>query len=154
MAITRQQAETVLIRRLGGLLTEAGLDGNSRAGQNEALNDPIVNGLLKLGHTGVVDISDVTDVDLQAVTTDELDAFLALAEHRALQNIQTEILRLIDITIGPRRERLGQMAVQLDKKIKNKAMELEQEHGVGFGTLEFGVINANFATHGDDEVIP
>ena len=153
MSITRQQAETVLIRRVGGLLTEAGLDGTSRAGQNKDLNDPITSGLLKLGHTSIVDISDVTDTDLAAVTTDELDAFLTLAEHRALQNIQTEVIRLVDVAIGPRREALGRMSVQLEKRIAVKKMELEMEHGIGSGALEIGVINADFATKGDDTII-
>ena len=65
--ITRQNAETVLIRRAGKYITAAGFDGESRAGQNEVLNDPIATALLKMGLT-VADLSDVQNSDLAAVT--------------------------------------------------------------------------------------
>jgi len=53
MALTRANAEVILIRRVGALLTAADLDGTTVDGTNVDLNDPFASALRQLGHTAV-----------------------------------------------------------------------------------------------------
>lgn len=151
MAITRSQAERILIRRVGALFTTAGLDGVSQAGDNPDLVDPIVTALHTLGLT-VADVADVQDADLSGLVLADYNAFFDLAEYRALGNILGN-LDLVDITVGPRTEKLSQLSDQVEDNMEQLRKTLQDVHNVHGGTLEMGAINMNFATKGDDDIV-
>lgn len=152
MAIKRAQAERILIDRCGSLLTAAGLDGVTHDGTNLDINDPCLYGLLRLGHTTIGNLQGVTDDDLNAITNSEYLAFLDLAELRCLYNCQGAFAVLVDITIGPRQERLNQRTGNIKKRIDSLEDRIEKDHGMGAGELEIGNMNLNFQTKGDDDI--
>jgi len=133
MTLTRTQVERILISRCGRLLTAAGLDGATRTGANDDLNDPIGSALRALGRS-VADLSAVADADLAGVTEAQIDQLLDVAELRTLETIEGN-LDQVDITIGPRSERLNQLATQVRAKIDAKRAAVEAAYGVGVAGL-------------------
>mgnify|MGYP000920921279 FL=1 len=106
MALTRSAVETVVTRRVGSLLEEAGL---SAAAPNPHLADPIAWALRGLGYN-VASITDVTDADLLPVGAAHVDALLDLAELRALESVAGNLLA-VDVEVGPvseKRSSLGE----------------------------------------------
>lgn len=147
---TRAQAETILIKRVGDLLTQAGLDGTTHDGTNTDLADPIGYALRSLGHT-TADPSSPTTAEVAAVAAADTDEFLSLAELRALETILSCVLDLVDTTVGPRREAYNQMADGLQAKIARLTQQLQQQYGSTLGDLEIGVIQLQIAQHSEDE---
>lgn len=143
MAITRVDAETILIKRVGALLTAASLDGTTIDGTNVDLNDPIAFAVRRLGHTVASEVL-VADTDIDDVAAADYDAFFDLAELRAKKNVLGN-LTLVDITAGPRSERLGQLAEQLRKDIDALQKAIQKDYNIGVGTLEAGIITLDFA---------
>lgn len=141
MAITRAQAETILVRRAGSLMSEAGL-AVTIAGSNADLNDPIGWAVRQLGLT-VATITSVADSDLSGVSADDYDQFLDLAEYRLLQNISGN-LAVTDLEVGPRNEKLDQLVNRLEQRITRKKAQLQQDYGFGLGSLTAGVISLGF----------
>ena len=113
MTITRAGAELVLMRRLGGLLAEAGM--TVEAGPNPHLSDPLASALRALGHAAV----DVTDAELGQVAGAHVDALLDLAELRALQSVAGNLLA-VDVTVGPVSERRGALAEQVARLVDER----------------------------------
>lgn len=148
MTITRANAETILIRRAGALLTAAGLDGSTGDGTNADLNDPIGWALRQLGYS-VASPAIVTDTDVAAVTDSTLDQFLDLAELRVLETAHSAALTLVDTAAGSLRESLGQMAAGLEKRLERLASRLERLYGVGLAGLTGGYLTMEFAEHED-----
>jgi hypothetical protein len=146
VTITRASVETILIQRAGAYLTAASMDGTSHAGTNESLNDSIGYALRKIGYS-VADITLITDADLAGVS--EVDQLLDLAELRTLDNILGN-LALVDITLGPRKESLSQLASALEKRIARLHSYIELEYGIGMAELTGGVIELGFAEHSDE----
>jgi hypothetical protein len=152
VAITRTQAEQILLRRVGGLLEQAGLDYQSNDGTNADLNDPIASAVMSLGYT-VSDISNVASSDLSSLDASENLAFLDLAEYRALESINGHIIGM-KISVGPITEDYGDLIEQIDERLKRLKTKIESEHSVGFGsTLEIGVIDMNFQARSDDTIV-
>lgn len=147
MTVDREQVEIVLIRRCGALMTAADLDGSTITGNNNDLNDPIGYALRRLGQS-VADISNVTDADLSGVADTDIDKLLDLAETRTLGNILGN-LDDVDITLGPRRESLNQLAELLEKRLERLQKKIEREYGIGLGSFESGVISMDFAEHNE-----
>jgi len=143
MAITRANAEVVLIRRVGALLTAADLDGTTVDGTNVDLNDPCAFALRQLGHT-VSSAVLVADADMDDLAAADYNAFFDLAELRTKKNVLGN-LTLVDITAGPRSERLGQLAEQLRKDIDALQDAIKADYNIGVGTLEAGIITLDFA---------
>lgn len=133
MTITRVQVERILIARCGKLLTAAGLDGATRTGANEDLNDPIGAAVRALALT-VADLSAVADTDLASVTDAQIDQLLDVAELRTLETIEGN-LDQVDITIGPRSESLNQLSKQVRTKIDAKRAAVEAAYGTGVAGL-------------------
>lgn len=142
MSVTRTDAEGVLVRRCGRLLTAAGLDGSTATGANADLNDPIGWAVRQLGGA-VASVASVTDADLAGVATDDLDALLDLAELRALESALGN-LDVVDVAVGPERESLGQLGGRLEKAIERKRAQVQREHGIGASTLTAGTIRLGF----------
>lgn len=148
MTISRQDAEVVLIARVGKMLTAADLDGTTKNGGNEDLSDPIAVAVRMCGGS-VASLRVVTDDDLAGVATDDIDKFFDVAEARVLENVLGN-LDDVDLSVGPRKESFSQLAEQTEKKLTRLQKKLEKEYGIGLMALESGVVNLNFATHGDD----
>lgn len=148
MTITRASAEAILVRRCGALLVAAGLDGTTVNGTNADLNDPIGVGLRKLGYT-TADPADVSDADLATLDAGDLDAFLDVANHRALLSILGN-LDEVNIAVGPRREDLGALAKTVKDQADVLATKIADEYGIGGGELSTGLIDLNFSERGDD----
>lgn len=140
MSLTRIQTETVIVKRLGPLMEAAGM-AVTIVGTNADLNDPLAWATRMLGHT-TADVSTVTDAELAAVAVADYDDFLVLAEYRTLQNI-LGALDDVDIVVGPRAEKLSQLAAQAENKLKRLSPLVE-----GFAhSLETGYITLDIAEH-------
>lgn len=125
MPLTRAQVETILIRRTGRLLDAAELDGATVDGTNTDLNDPIGWAVRQCGGT-VTAITAVTDADL--ITVSDSDKLLDFAELRALESA-FQNYDAVDITAGPRTEKLGQLGMRLESAIARKRAEIEARYG-------------------------
>lgn len=141
MTITRAQVETLLIKRVGTLFTELGLDGTSAQGYNADLNDPIGYGIRQCGEK-VSDLTAVADSDLSSIT--EYDKLLDFAELRALRTALTVARRLVTIQEGPHREDLSDLATGLQTDIAAKQAEISEAYGLGVAQLEAGVLTLQF----------
>lgn len=150
MALTRANVETLLIRRVGALLAAVGLDGATVDGTNPDLNDPLGYALLTLGHS-VTDLTAVADADLASVAATSFPSLLDYAELRCLESALSSALVLVDTSVGPRSESLGQMAARLEGRIATKREQVARDYGLtGVGTLEAGVITLDFAETEED----
>lgn len=143
--VNRADAEFVLTNRTGGKMTAAGLDGATTNGANADLNDALATALLGMGVTPA-NIASVSDADLSAVT--DINQFLDRAELRVLETIAGN-LDMVDITVGPRREALSQLAEQVQKAVERLTRRLETLYGVGIGSLSASTIGLDFAEHNE-----
>ena len=150
MSFTRANAEVVLLARHGPKMTAAGMDGATQSGANPAVVDPLVTALLKMGYTPA-SAAAVTDADLAKVETERLPELLERAELRLLENIAGN-LDDVDITLGPRREALNQLAQLVERAIDRLTARLAKEYGAGLGSLSAGAISLDFAEKFDDEL--
>lgn len=142
MALTRANIEAILVRRCGGRLAAAGLDGTTVSGANADLSDPIRAALRQLGYS-VASAASVADSDLASVAAADEEQLIDLAELRALESALGN-LDTVDITAGPRQERLGQLADQLERLIARKTTFLRQRYGIGAATISAGAIGLGF----------
>lgn len=127
MALTRAQCETELISRCGKLLTAASLDGVTANGSNPDLNSPLGYAIRICGGT-VTDPSNVADSDLSTLSS-VFDKLSDLAEYRTLENISGN-LDLVDISEGPHRESLGQLAERVEKRLARLQEKLQKTYGL------------------------
>jgi hypothetical protein len=141
MSLTRATVESILVKRLSGWLSAAGL-AVTVVGTNADLNDPIGWAIRQLGLT-VDDITAVDDTDVARVGSSDYDKLLDLAELRALETIQQN-LDDVDIEVGPRSEKLDQLAGRVAKALDRKRAQVQRDYGHGLGTLEAGVITLSF----------
>lgn len=150
MALTRANVEAILIKRVGKLMTAVGLDGTTVSGTNTDLNDPIGEAIRHLGYT-VASITSVADVDLLPVTIAQYSELLDVAELRTLYSIQGNYT-LVDVTIGPRDERLSKLADVIEKAIARKERLTSNLYGVGLSDISVELINYKFAEHDIDNI--
>jgi hypothetical protein len=144
MAVTRANVENVLVKRLGPLMTKAGQDGSTVDGTNTDLADPIAWALRTAGYT-TADITNPTTAEV-ADAEDDVDQVVDLAEYRGLENILGN-LDDVDVTVGPRSEKLSQLAAQVQKRLDSVKDRVEDLYGYGASALEVGVITYEFAEH-------
>jgi hypothetical protein len=114
MALTRANAETVVVSRVGGLMEFVELTV-TYAGSNSDLDEPLAWAARRMG-ISLSDPTTVTDSELSGLSGDDIDDYLDLAEYRALEKIQGN-LDLVDVTAGPRSEKLSQIANQVEKML-------------------------------------
>ena len=138
MAFTRANAEAVLVRRANRKMVMAGF-AITTAGSNADLDDPLATALRKMGFSASIP---VVDGDFDDLADTQQDEFLARAELRLLENIH-ENLAVADISVGPRRESLGQIVDQTDKAIERLSARIEKEFGAGLMALTAGTILKN-----------
>ena len=144
MSLTRANTELMIVARTGPLLTAAGM-AITVVGSNASLNDPIGHAVRQLGHA-VASAVLVTDADVAGVTDAETDEFLGLATLYTLEAILGN-LDDVDITVGPRSERLNQLAQQVERKADRLRAALEDEFGYGLAVPTAGYIQLNIAEH-------
>lgn len=151
MTITRASAEAILVRRLGPLMTKAGL-AVTFTGSNADLSDPLGWGFRQAGYT-LTSFTTVSDTDLAGVSGDDLDEMLDLAELRLLENILGN-LDGVDVRLGPREEKLSQLTDKIERRIKALREKLELVYNWSASVLTTGFIGLEFAQHtGDDTEI-
>lgn len=142
MAITRANCEVILVRRLKVLMEAAEL-AVTFAGLNADLDDPLAWAVRRVGGS-TADISTATDAELAAVDVDDHDDLIDLAEYRVLRNVLGN-LDLVDISAGPRAEKLSQLANQV-----RAMLEARESFVASFVTpLTAGYLSLDFADHGE-----
>lgn len=112
MALTRANAEYVVVSRVGGLMEFVELTV-TYAGSNSDLDEPLAWAARRMG-ISLSDPTTVTDSELSGLS--DIDDYLDLAEYRTLEKIQGN-LDLVDVTAGPRSEKLSQIASQVEKML-------------------------------------
>lgn len=148
MALTRAQVETILISRVGGWMSEAGLEV-STAGGNPDLNDAIGYAVRKVGGT-VANVTNVTTTDLSGIASDDYDALLDLAEWRALTNLARGLGK-VDTRVGPLAQSFSQLRRDVLEAAKEKRAQIETDHsGLLGATVEAGVITLDIALKDED----
>ncbi|KKN57472.1 hypothetical protein LCGC14_0561840 [marine sediment metagenome] len=144
MTVTRANVENVSIHRTGPLMAKAGMDGTTVDGTNADLASPIAWALRQAGYS-VADITNPTTSEV-ASASDDVDEVLDLTELRVLEDIMGS-LDDVDVTVGPRKEALSQLATQVQKRIKSVQDRVEKTYGFGAAALETGTITYQFAEH-------
>ena len=139
MALTRAQGEVELVSRCGKLLTAASLDGVTVNGSNPDLNSPLGFAIRQCGGA-VADLSNVADSDLNTFAASSYDKLFDLAEYRTLENIAGN-LDLVDISEGPHRESLGQLAERVEKRLARLQEKLQKNYGMFLKTATLKVIS-------------
>ena len=144
MALTRANAELLIVARLGPMLTKAGL-AVTVAGANADLNGPVGRAVRDLGYQ-VASAVLVADVDVAQITAAQEGEFLDACELHTCNAILGN-LDDTDIKVGPRSEKLSQLAAQVERKIKRLLAAMELDYGYGMATPEAGYITLDFAEH-------
>ena len=144
MAVSRPNVEYILVARVGPLMVKAGQDGTTVDGTNADLGDPIAWALQTSGYS-VADITNPTTAEVALALSDILEVS-ALAELRTLENILGN-LDDVDTSVGPRDEKLGQLAEQVQKRLDWLAKWVEQLYGHGAAPLTTGTLTYEFAEH-------
>jgi len=108
------------------------------AGINADLNDPIAYGVTTCGFT-VADYSVVADSDIAQIESSDYPKFLDLCELRLLNSIASNI-DVVDVTLGPDMERLGQFHRAINKAILTKEADMNKLYGYGRGELVAGYL--------------
>ena len=144
MTLSRANVEYILEARLGPLMTKAGMDGTTVDGTNVDMADPIAWSLRQAGYS-VADITNPTTAEV-ALATDDTDKILDLSELRTLENILGN-LDDVDVTVGPRREALSQLADQCKSRLDAVKLKVEDAYGYGASVLATGTLTYEFAEH-------
>lgn len=140
--LTRTLAETILVQRVGPLMEVAEM-AVTIAGTNADLDDPLAWACRGVGGTTSAH-NTVTAAELALLSPAKYDDLLALAEYRTLQNI-LGALNAVDITVGPRSEKLSQHVVQVQGMLDR----LESTVSAIATPMTTGCITLDFAEHGD-----
>lgn len=144
MALTRANAEFLTVARLAPLLEAAGL-AVTVDGANADLNGPIGRAVRDLGH--VVDSAVlVDDADVARIAVAQTSEFLDACELHTMNAILGN-LTLVDIKVGPRSQKISQLATQIERKIKRLLDSMALAYGYGLATPEAGYISMDFAEH-------
>lgn len=144
MTVTRANIETTLVARASALMAYVSM-AITVVGTNADLADPISFGILECGES-VADITNPTTAEVAACANPY--KLLALAEFRLLENIAGNLAK-VDTTLGPRSERLSQLAALLEARMKRLSDMLKTKYGIGAAVLTAGYIDYNIASHSD-----
>ena len=149
MTLTSANVEAILVQRCGAYMTAAGMVVTV-AGSNANLNDPIGYAVRMCDGT-VTDYATVANADILTVDPTDYDKLLDIAELRLLDSIATN-LDDVDLTVGPRSEKLNQLAQNLQAIMLRKADRVEKSYGIGAPLVGTGAIILDFADH--NEALP
>jgi len=141
VTLTRADAEFLTIASVGPAMTAAGMDGVTVDGTNADLNGPLGRALHDLGHA-VASFVLVTDADMALVAVAETGEFLDRLTYYTLEAILGN-LDDVDLTVGPRSEKLSQLAAQIERRAKR----LRDAWGIGMAMVTAAVITTDIAEH-------
>lgn len=145
MTLTRANTEFLIEARVGPLLTAAGMDGSTVDGTNVDLNGPIGRAVRDLGHT-VTSAVLVADADVAQVTDAQTYEYIDTATLHTLEAILGN-LDDVEIRVGPRSEKLNQLAEQVERKVARLRKAMERDYGYGMATPVAGYITRDIAEH-------
>lgn len=146
--LTRAIAETILVNRLGPMMAVAEMNVTA-LGFNPDCHDPLAWATRMVGGD-MTYLSTVDDDDLALLPTTVYDDLMTLAEYRLLKNIQGA-LNAVDITTGPRSEKLHQFVQQVQQMIDNLEPVVEAM-GVLTQPMTAGYISLDFREHHEDRL--
>ena len=126
MTLTRADAEVVLVQRAKGKMALVDM-AITTVGTNADLNDPLSTAFRLLGYTPASPVT-ISDTDLTNLADSKVTEFLDRAELRLLETIHGNI-DLVDITVGPRRESLNQLADQVKDAIDALQKKISTRYG-------------------------
>jgi hypothetical protein len=137
MTTTRSDIETLLVSRLSGWLTSAGM-AVTIVGSNASLNDPIGWAIRQVGGS-VVSPALVTTTDVQTVVAADLDKLIDLAELRTLEAILANF-SAVDKKAGPVEIKSSQFADRILALLALKRAWLNTTYGIGdYGAFSIGL---------------
>jgi len=149
MSFTRTVVEQELVNRVAPLLAAVGLDSTA-TGTNTDLNAPIRKSL-KVLSISVADVSNVSNADLAAVTSDDFEQLIDIAELETLKVIQSN-LNKVDVRLGPAATNYSQLGERIEKLIAAKTKDVQRDYGKTVPMLETGTIAADFMARDTDDV--
>lgn len=126
MALTRANADTILLRRVAGLMDKAGIDSDGAEGAL-TLGDGLAWAMRMLGYAPASYLT-VVDSDLDDVPNSFIDALLDLAELRTLESIGT-MYASVTSKVGPLEERLSDLAGMIQTMLVRKRAIVAAQHG-------------------------
>jgi hypothetical protein len=126
-------------------MTAGGMDGTTVSGSNLDFNDPLGRAVRALGYV-VTSAVLVTDADVAQVTTAQEDEFFDYVTLFTLRTILTN-LDDVEIRVGPRSEKLNQLAEQVERAIKLLQETMTEDYSYGYATPVPGVITRDIAEH-------
>lgn len=145
MALTVVQFETILIERVGKLLTALSMDGTTIDGNNPDLFDPMGYAIRQMGES-VTTITDIVDADLTPFEESQYDELFDRAELRTLESAYTTAVTKIDTKIGPRDEKWSKLADSLAKRVTSKRKQVEAFYLSSDFTITTAIIEFDFDT--------
>lgn len=143
MAMTRADAESVLIRRCGKMLVAAGLDGTTIDGTNADLADPLGVALRHLGFSPA-GLTSVTTADLSSIDASNVVEFLDVASLAAMRAALNNWAEPDQVAGQDNRQDLGKLRESLRATVKAEEDRLADLYnygvaaGVAAGTLTYG----------------
>lgn len=146
-AITRAQAEKILVRRRGTVMVRVGLDGTTISGSNADLADPIAYAVRQLG-LAVADPSNPADTDLGAIQPTDTDQFLDVAEWRVLASCLGNWGKVTQ-QAGTDKQQYSDLLAELRQQLKQKADDLKLQYGQGLMSLQSGGIDLDIVSQDD-----
>lgn len=126
-----------------------GLDGTTIDGTNADLTDAIASATRYLGGTVLIPTA-LTDVDLATIPEEYQGAIFDASEMYLINNLRSQYLAVDQVT-GPFQAKLSQLAERWLKDWDILKKKLEDEFGLGAPELTTGIIEQNFASHGDED---
>ena len=148
--LTRAEAEYTLVKRCGSMLTAAGLDGTTVDGTNADLNDPLVHSLRTTEAVHMDPITDIDDAALANIDYCRVQMFLDFATLYTFEAILYNLIT-VDITVGPRTEKLDQLAKRVEKIIDRLHERFAKDYGYHMlSALDVGYIQLDFVEHDDE----
>jgi len=121
------------------------MDGTTVDGTNVDFNDPIGRAVRVLGYV-VTSAVLVTDADVAQITVAQEDEFFDYVTLFTLRTILTN-LDDVEIRVGPRTEKMNQLAEQVERAIKMLQETMTEDYAYGMATPVAGVITRDIAEH-------
>jgi hypothetical protein len=118
----------ILLRRVGSVMTEVGLDGDTEGGANRSLDSAMVRAYTEMGRTPAA-IDEVSDDELGALSVPVVLELVDRSEVHLLAEMATQARRLVDITVGDRSEKLSQLADGLERDAAQRRADIAVRYG-------------------------